>query len=261
MSQTRAREASRGPDKECGGRAQRRSEFGGAGAASAPFPEVSARLPGELSPPPGPEGRLCVSSARGRLSGHGRARTSSGTRASGRPPAPAPAGVSIASRVGPLRRRRGCAGAGAGDRRIRPGLAERACKAEALSPSEAAVPHSGTGLAEVGFLRKSCSRSPVRVSVLEPQRLVASSVAKTFLIMWTETRRSHFLFWFVFSATTYIGFLVRLMNFLSCETDDPSRDSHRVEKLTCNGIERAARPRILKRHQVHWEFNVRSAEA
>lgn len=87
------------PTGSAGGRAQRRSRFGDAGAASAPFPEVSAPLPGELSPPPGLEGRLCVSGARGRLSGHWRARTSSGSRASARPPATAPAGVSTASRA------------------------------------------------------------------------------------------------------------------------------------------------------------------
>lgn len=87
------------PTGSAGARAQRRSGFGDAGAASAPFPEVSAPLPGELSPPPGQEGRLCVSGARGRLSGHGRARISSGTRASAQPSALAPAGVSAASRA------------------------------------------------------------------------------------------------------------------------------------------------------------------
>lgn len=196
------------PTGSAGARAQRRSGFGDAGAASAPFPEVSAPLPGELSPPPGPEGRLCVSGARGRLSGHGRARISSGTRASAQPSALAPAGVSAASgpevagpsRAEPLRRRRrGCAGAR--DWRIRSGSAERAARRRPTGPAKPRFRRAG-GLAEVGFLRKSCSRSPVHGSLLEPQRLVAPSVAKTFLIMWAETRQSRFLFCFVFSVTT-----------------------------------------------------------
>lgn len=70
---------------------RRRSGFGGAGAASAPFPEVSARLPGELSLARG-AGRpaLCQRCARGAgCQGTGGHASPAGTRASARPPAPA----------------------------------------------------------------------------------------------------------------------------------------------------------------------------
>lgn len=177
------------PAGSVGGRAQRRSGLGGAGAASAPFPEVS--LPGELSPPPGPEGRLCVSGARGWLSGHGRARTSAGTRASARPPAPTPAGVSAASRA-VLRKAAWLCGRCPGREDQCPAR-RSARKAEALPPSKAAARYGRTGLAEVGFLR-SCSRSRVCVSFREPQRRVASSVAETFLIMWAEATSCFVLF-------------------------------------------------------------------
>lgn len=54
------------PTGSAGGRAPRRSGLGDAGAASAPFPEVSAPLPGELSPPPRRGWRAgFVSAARG----------------------------------------------------------------------------------------------------------------------------------------------------------------------------------------------------
>jgi hypothetical protein len=148
-----------------------------------------------------------VSAARGAgCQGTGGQALPQGRGPSARPPATAPAGVSTASRAG-------VAGSGRseGGGVVVPvpesgeqiGLGGARCKAEALQSSEAAVPHGGTGLAEVGFLRKPCSRSPVRGSVLEPQRLVASSVAKTFLIMWAETCRTHFLFCFGFTVTTY----------------------------------------------------------
>lgn len=93
-------------------------------------------------------------------------------------------GARSGSRARPLLGRRRGWLCGAGNPRIRGG---RRPSLWPLWPSRPANPRGpalrdGTGLAEVDFPRKSCSRSRVRVSSLEPRRLVASSVAESFLL-------------------------------------------------------------------------------
>lgn len=143
---------------------------------------------------------MSAARARGWLSGHGRARipcrdTGLGAAACSRSGRSAQvAGPGRSEGGGVAVRCRGTRGsaAGGGPRCGRAG------------PSRPAKPRPGaTGQARPrpGFLRKWCSRSRVRVSSREPQRLVASSVAETFLLCALKLAQATSCFVVVSNAT------------------------------------------------------------
>lgn len=176
-------------------RRRRRSGFGGAGAASAPFPEVSARLPGELSLARGAGGpALCQRHARG-----------AGCQGTGGHASPPPGHGPQRCRLLPLwSLRSGCwARPLRGRRRGRavpgdPGIRGRRRPSVwprwPFPPSEDAARRDGTGSAEAGFPEEM-------VQPLAYARELSGASApgclfsrRNFLIMWTETRPCHFLF-------------------------------------------------------------------
>lgn len=176
------------PTGSAGGRACARGGGGGAGSAARELLAPPSRRSRRDSPVSchwraGPEGRLCVSGARAGLVVRARAGTHPPRRDTGLSAAVCSRSGRSAQVAGPGRsegggvavRCRGTRGSAAGG-------GPRCGRTGPSSPAKTRPGATGQARPKPGFLRKWCSRSRVRVSSPEPQRLVASSVAETFLL-------------------------------------------------------------------------------